>query len=77
MEQKLYVLLSDVLKEPIEHITDESSPENVKNWDSFNGLVLVDRLEKDFEIKFTLDEVMDVKNVSDIKRHLRTHGIAI
>ena len=26
-------------------VNDESSPENIESWDSFNGLVLVDELE--------------------------------
>ncbi len=77
MEQKLQQVLAEVLGVDATTITDTSSPENVKNWDSFNGLVLVDRLEKAFNVQFTINEVMDVKNVGDIKRHLRNHGIKI
>ena len=36
---------------------------------------LVDELEKEYEIQFTMDEVLSVKNVSDIKKHLKNHGI--
>ncbi len=77
MEEKLYTILSEVLKEDSKNINDASSPDTLKGWDSFNGLVLVDRLEKDFKVKFTIDEVMDVRNVADIKRHLQNHGIKI
>ncbi len=75
MQEKLYKILSDLFKEDIKNINDESSPTTIKNWDSFNGLLLVDKLEQEFNVKFTIDEVMDVKNVSDIKKHLITHGI--
>lgn len=72
---KLYQLLSNVLSEDIKNISDESSPESLSNWDSFNGLLLVDELEKEFQVSFTLDEIIDVKNVADIKRHLKNHGV--
>ena len=56
-------------------VNDQSSPENIETWDSFNGLVLVDELENHFKIKFTISEITDVKNVSDIKRHLKNHDV--
>ena len=63
------------MKVPPDEINDESGPENMENWTSFNSYVLLYELEKEFEQKFTMDEAMDVKNVGDIKRHLKNHGI--
>ena len=57
-------------------VNDESSPENIESWDSFNGLVLVDELENHFKVKFTISEITDVKNVADIKRHLKNHNVS-
>ena len=57
-------------------ITDQSSPESIESWDSFNGLVLVDELETYFKIKFSISEITDVKTVSDIKRHLKNHNVS-
>ena len=57
-------------------ITDESSPETIESWDSFNGLVLVDELETHFKIKFSISEITNVKNVADIKQHLKTHNVS-
>ena len=57
-------------------ITDESSPETIESWDSFNGLVLVDELETYFKIKFSISEITNVKNVSDIKQHLKNHNVS-
>jgi len=59
----------------IEEINDESSPSSISNWTSFNGYVLLDELETNFDVKFSIDEAMDVKNISDIKRHLQNHGV--
>ena len=57
-------------------VNDESSPENIESWDSFNVLVLVDELENHFKVKFTISEITDVKNVADIKRHLKNHNVS-
>ena len=57
-------------------VNDQSGPENIESWDSFNGLVLLDELENRFSVKFTISEITDVKTVSDIKRHLKNHNIS-
>ena len=77
MSNKLYSLIARVMGVPISQITDQSGPETIESWDSFNGLVLVDELESEFKVKFTFDETLDVKTVSDIKRHLQNHGVAL
>ena len=56
-------------------VSDQSSPETIETWDSFNGLVLEDELESHFKIIFTISEITDVKNVADIKRHLKNHNV--
>ena len=58
-------------------LTDESSPEDIENWDSYNGLLLVDELESEFNVKFTVEEVFDVHSIADIKKHLVNHGIIL
>ena len=57
-------------------VTDKSSPETIESWDSFNGLVLVDELETHFKIKFSISEITNVKNVADIKQHLKNHNVS-
>ena len=75
MAKKLYDIISKVFSVKISEINDESSPETIESWDSFNGLILVDELESNFNIKFSVSEIIDVKNVKDIKRHLNNHGV--
>jgi len=72
---ELKELLSRILNIDAESINDESSPENIDSWDSFNGLMLVSELENNFNVKFTMEEVLAVKKVSDIKNALKAHGI--
>ena len=75
MSNKLYSIISKVMDVPESEINDQTSPENIESWDSFHGLVLVDELENNFNIKFTIEEIADVQNVGDIKRHIKNHNI--
>jgi acyl carrier protein len=74
---RLLTLLSKILDIPKESITDETSPDNVPSWDSFNGLMMVSELESTFDVKFTMDEITAVKNVKDIKEFLKKHGVKL
>ena len=69
-------IVAKVFSIPESEVNDQSSPENIESWDSFNGLVLVDELETHFKVKFTISEITDVKNVADIKRHLKNHDVS-
>ena len=77
MSKKLYELISKVMNVPAASISDNSGPESIENWTSFKGYVLLYELESEFKVKFTIDEAIDVKKVSDIKRHLANHGVVL
>ena len=75
MTRDIYEIVARVFSIPISQVNDESSPENIESWDSFNGLILVDELENYFKIKFSISEITDVKTVADIKQHLKNHNV--
>ena len=75
--KKLKKILSKILEINANQVTDETSPDNVESWDSFNALMLVSELENKFNIKFTMDEVTSVKCVRDIKNTLKKHGVLL
>ena len=75
MSEKLYKIISKVFSVPTSEINDESNPETIESWDSFNGLILVDELESNYNVKFSVSEIEDVKNVKDIKKYLKNHGV--
>jgi acyl carrier protein len=77
MSEKLYKIIAKVMDIPIDEITDNSSPETIPSWDSFNSYILLDELESEFKTEFTIDEVTETKNVSDIKKNLKIHGIIL
>ena len=73
--KRLNEILSRVLGIKENEINDKTSPGSVDSWDSFNGLMLVSELEKEFKVKFTMDEIVAVKCVKDIKDSLKKHGV--
>lgn len=77
MSNKLYEIISRVMKIDFSTISDDLGPKTIENWTSFNGYVLLNELEIGFNVKFTIDEVMDVKNIADVKRHLSNKGINV
>ena len=75
MTNKLYSIIAKIMDVPESDINDQSGPETIANWTSFNSYVLLYQLESEFNVKFTIDEAVDVKIVADIKRHLKNHGV--
>tara|TARA_Y100000310_G_C20548964_1_gene747069 strand:- start:764 stop:1000 length:237 start_codon:yes stop_codon:yes gene_type:complete len=75
MSKKLYDIASKVFNVNLDRINDDSSPENLEEWDSFNFYVLLDEIEKEFDVKFDLDETLEIKKIGDIKKLFVKHGI--
>lgn len=60
---------------PSEQINDNSGAESIEGWDSFTMYVLLDEIESEFKVQFSLDEIVNVKTVKDFKTCLKKHGI--
>lgn len=75
--KKLKQILGGVLGIKANKINDKTSPENVKSWDSFHGLLLVTELESRYGVKFTMEDVLSVRNVGDIKTALKKYKIKL
>ncbi len=75
MSEKLYQIISNVFNVDTSKINDETTSENLEEWDSFNFYVLLDEIENEFNIKFDLDETLEIKKIGDIKKILVNHGV--
>tara|TARA_Y100000590_G_scaffold464109_1_gene632737 strand:- start:3359 stop:3598 length:240 start_codon:yes stop_codon:yes gene_type:complete len=75
MSEKLYQIISKVFNVENNRINDETSPENLDEWDSFNFYVLLDEIENKFNIKFDLDETLEIKRIGDFKKIFEKHGV--
>ena len=75
MSEKLYQIISNAFSVESSKINDETSPENLEEWDSFNFYVLLDEIENEFNVKFDLDETLEIKKIGDFKKIFQKHGI--
>ena len=67
MNERLYKIISQVFNVRLEDINEESGPENLEEWDSFKFLVLIDKIETEFNTKFDLKDILGIKKVRDLE----------
>jgi acyl carrier protein len=74
MSSNLLDIVANVMEVQVSQIDDDSGPETIENWDSFRGLILFEELETKYNVKFTLNELLNVKKIRDIKNILSVRG---
>jgi acyl carrier protein len=77
MSDNLLDIVANVMEIQVSQIDDESGPETIENWDSFRGLILFEELESKFNVKFTLNELLNIKKIKDIKNILSVRGASL
>ena len=75
MDNKLHPLIAEVLRIPMEKVTDDLAMSEVEAWDSLQHMTLIASLEQTFGIDFTFDEIVVMQSVQEIKRVLREKGV--
>ncbi len=55
-------IVSKIFNITKDRISDDLSRENTEEWDSFNHLLLINAVESELQIKFSMAEVEAVKN---------------
>jgi acyl carrier protein len=65
---KLLDIFSKVLALPISDISDQSSPDNVENWDSLKFMQLVSEVEFQFNLNLSIDEIVNLKTYADFRK---------
>lgn len=74
---KLSEIFSKILQTNIAEISDTEQLETLSTWDSFNALVLITDIEKGFGVKFTMEEIVTIKTLGDIKVLLRKNNVEL
>jgi len=49
-------------------IIDSISPKDIKKWDSLNHVILISEIEKAFNIRFELQDMLESRDVGSICR---------
>ena len=62
VNMKIKEVMSAVFEIPLESISDDSSYDNIENWDSLRHLNLILALEEEFEVSIPDEEVGNLVN---------------
>jgi len=69
-ENEVFCIVQNIFKNIFNNsdmvITHSTNSDELENWDSLNHINLMSAVEKEFNIKFALGELMELKNVEKI-----------
>ena len=65
--------VSDIFEAPVEKIRQETIRDEIETWDSLGILTLIARMDEDFHILLTEEEIQQLRSVADILNLLRKH----
>ena len=71
MNEKIEVLLAEVLQIPAATITDDLAMTDLDIWDSLKHMELIMTLEQNFGLQLSFDEIVRMRSVGEIKRVLK------
>ncbi len=76
--EKIYERLTELFRdffddEDIE-LDEETTAEDIDDWDSLNHITLISAVEAEFGVKFTMGEVSGMKNVGEMADIISARG---
>jgi acyl carrier protein len=66
--------VADVFETPADGIGLGTKRDEIETWDSLGILTLIARMDEDFKILLTEDEIQELRAVGDIVEVIRKHG---
>ena len=72
----LIAIFAETLSVDAASLDDDSSPDNISQWDSVNAMHLVDAIEQAFSIKLSTAEIMSMSTIGLARSVLRKKGLA-
>lgn len=68
--EEVYERLNEVFREVFDdesiEVCDKTTSDDIEDWDSLEHINLVDAVEQEFDIKFTMAQVVGMKNVGEM-----------
>ena len=73
---KLYDIIAGVLNIEPSTLNEESNALNTPNWDSLRHIEVILAVETAYNIRFAINEVVNMQNLGDMRKVLETKGVA-
>lgn len=67
--------VAEVFETPVDKIRPDTKKDEIDAWDSLGILTLMARMDEDFHILLTEEEIQRLKSVGDIIDVLRKHDV--
>lgn len=67
-------IITEHFKVQEKEIADTLTAKDIPGWDSMSYLLFIAEVEKEFNISFSMDEVLNMQTLGDIKNALRKKG---
>lgn len=66
--EKLNQIISEVLRIKEEDLKDSLNMQDLESWDSLRHMDLITSIEKDFDIQFSMNEILIMIDIKTIKK---------
>jgi acyl carrier protein len=71
--KKTTAIFRDVFDDENIIITDATTAADIEDWDSLTHITLINEIENAFDYKFTMKEILGMKNVGEMFDILEKH----
>ena len=71
VQEKLYSILKKLFNTNIE-ITNATTANDINSWDSLNHIILIKKIEDEFNMEFDLFDMIELKTVGDMVNHIKS-----
>lgn len=72
--RELLAWVADVFETPVESIQPQTPRDEIATWDSLGILTLIARMDEDFHILLTDEEIQRLRSVGDVIDLIRERG---
>lgn len=71
--EKINPIFVKVLEHDNFELTETTTTEDVDGWGSLSHMVIIEEIEKEFNIKFKLMDLMTMDNVGDLVKSIKSN----
>lgn len=66
IEDRVIKIIAEIIEVDNNKIDEDTAIGDFPNWDSMSQLIIITSLEKEFDIKFDPEDIMDLEDVGDM-----------
>lgn len=66
-------VISESINVSIDLLDEDTAIGDYPSWDSMGQLVVISSLEKEFDIKFNIEDIMDLEDIGDIIEAIQSY----